>query len=371
MVCLSHFHGPATKASSSKTLLMREHDLVYPGWFGGTATLQVYNESELVGLWLYFEVVWKKNDFGIRGQSYSRLFTIAHSLNDVDNKDEFKNILPHVDELQESESTSTTSGIPPSETGSPNGSGAPGTSISDKDNPSTTSCSTSAEDTCQPSKAKGRGLSGGAIIGISVACGVIGLLLVFALVWYLRRKYLQKQGRVGSPGTEAKGSLMAEKDGGVDSEAHSPYSDVAAPGAAPAPALPRHPSLPSDTPVQPSPQHSYSSPYSNHSVPGAVPAAIPVPVPGTPSVGAASSVIAGPAADETRVSVPSTATTAPSTPVPAPVTTAPAGRALSTPLTHLIEEGMTEEDIRRLEEEERELDQAIDERLGPRARRVE
>jgi len=332
---------------------------VYPNNFEGGVPWCSQSEINLVDVPLYFEAVWRSHTRRDMGRSYSRLFTFAHNLSEITNKEKYADPLPYLNERTHSDNTSTANGSPPTTTESPNGLGTPETSTPVGNN------------FLGNSENKNGGLSGGAIIGIAVACGVIGLLLVFALVWFLRQKYLQKQGRVGSPGTEVKGGLMAEKDGGVDGEAHSPYSDEAAPQVAPAPVLPHHPSLPSDTPVQSFPQHSCSSPYSNHSVPVAVPAVIPVPAPGTLSVGTASSIIAGPTADETRSSVPSTATTAASTPAPAPATTAPAGRALSTPLAHLIEEGMTEEDIRRLEEEERELDRAIDERLGPRARRVE
>jgi hypothetical protein len=65
---------------------------------------------------------------------------------------------------------------------------------------------------------------------------------------------------------------------------------------------------------------------------------------GTPSVRAASMA----QTDEARVSVPS--------PIPGRATP----RALTTPYAHLVEDGMTEDEIRRLEEEERQLDAAIE-----------
>jgi hypothetical protein len=65
---------------------------------------------------------------------------------------------------------------------------------------------------------------------------------------------------------------------------------------------------------------------------------------GTPSVRAASMA----QTDEARISVPS--------PIPGRATP----RALTTPYAHLVEDGMTEDEIRRLEEEERQLDAAIE-----------
>jgi hypothetical protein len=200
----------------------------------------------------------------------------------------------------------------------------------------------------------GGGLAQGAIIGIAVGCGVAGLLAICGLVWYLLRRRQQKKAlhAVGSPyGSGNRGEeLMAEKEAGADVDVtpHSPYSDDG--GAASGPAGPSggggaYPDAHGEAvaaaavahPHLQDPPQSFT-PYSDR--PGAAAAAA-----GTPSVRAAS---VAQTTDEPRVRVPS--------PVPGRATP----RGLTTPYAHLVEDGMTEDEIRRLEEEERQLDAAIE-----------
>ncbi|KAK4042067.1 hypothetical protein C8A01DRAFT_14249, partial [Parachaetomium inaequale] len=210
-----------------------------------------------------------------------------------------------------------------------------------------------------PVNGNGGGLAQGAIIGIAVGCGVAGLLVICGLAWYLLRRRQQKKAMhaVDSPyGSGSRGEeLMAEKEAGADVDVtpHSPYSDdggaasgpggpsggaypnahgeAVAAGAVAAAAVPRHPHLQD-------PPQSFT-PYSDRPSAAAAAAAA-----GTPSVRAASVA----QTDEPRVRVPS--------PVPGRATP----RGLTTPYAHLVEDGMTEDEIRRLEEEERQLDAAIE-----------
>lgn len=192
----------------------------------------------------------------------------------------------------------------------------------------------------------GGGLPMGAVIGIAVGCGVAGLAAVFALVWFLVRRH-QKKKSLLPVGSYASGNrpedLIAEKEASADVDAspHSPYSDDGAAGAgAPYPEGPG-PTVAAGALHRQHPQDQSRSftPYSDRpSGTGAAAGA------GTPSTRAASVA----QADEARVSIPS----------PTPGRATP--RALTTPYAHLVEEGMTEEEIRRLEDEERQLDAAIE-----------
>ncbi|KXX79094.1 Kin of IRRE-like protein 3 [Madurella mycetomatis] len=190
----------------------------------------------------------------------------------------------------------------------------------------------------------GGGLPMGAVIGIAVGCGVAGLAVVFALVWFLVRRH-QKKKSLLPVGSYASGNraedLIAEKEASADVDAspHSPYSDDGTAGAA-AP----YPEGPGATVAagalhrqHPQDQSRSFTPYSDR--PSGAGAGA-----GSPSTRAASVA----QTDEARISIPS----------PTPGRATP--RALTTPYAHLVEEGMTEEEIRRLEDEERQLDAAIE-----------
>ncbi len=229
--------------------------------------------------------------------------------------------------------------------------------------PTATSGALGGATATQPaSSSSGGGLSSGAVIGIAVACGVVGLILVFALVWYLVRRRKQNKERLPVDSTYASGNrtdeLMAEKEVGADVDVapHSPYSDEGAgPSGAYQDGAAAHGDAaiatsavvasgavsPAHRALQQQDQPRSFSPYTDR------------PSPAGTGTGAAGTPIVRPAsvaaqADEPRVSVPS-ATPGRATP-----------RALTTPYAHLVEEGMTEEEIRRLEDEERQLDAAIE-----------
>ncbi|KAK4250487.1 Kin of IRRE-like protein 3 [Corynascus novoguineensis] len=208
----------------------------------------------------------------------------------------------------------------------------------------------------------GGGLARGAVIGIAVGCAVVGLLIIAGLAWYLLRRHRRKkalQSVDSSYGPDNRGNevLMAEKEAAADVDVtpHSPYSDdgvsggPGGAGAGPGGSYPEEAAVvagavgtaaaASPPPHLQDPPRSFT-PYSDRpsAGPGAGPAA------GTPSVRAASLA----QTDDARVSVPS------------PVSGRATPRALTTPYAHLVEDGMTEEEIRRLEEEERQLDAAIE-----------
>ncbi|EAQ90845.1 predicted protein [Chaetomium globosum CBS 148.51] len=214
--------------------------------------------------------------------------------------------------------------------------------------------------TSESANNNGGGLAVGAIIGIAVGCGVAGLLLILGLAWYLLRRHRKKKALHSASstyGTGARGEeLMAEKEASADVDVtpHSPYSDEGAPGgggsgagpsghgdgtngagAVAAGAIAAPPNL---SHLQ-DPPRSFT-PYSDRPSVGGTAATAA----GTPSLRAPSLA----QTDEVRVSVPS--------PIPGRATP----RGLTTPYAHLVEEGMTEDEIRRLEDEERQLDAAIE-----------
>ncbi|GAB1311245.1 hypothetical protein MFIFM68171_01455 [Madurella fahalii] len=280
---------------------------------------------------LFFEARWAG------GESYSRVFAFADPNRIAEfarsNDATYRNDSSHRPEnIHQANPT----------VGQPGGTGT-GTGIG-------TGTSTSTAIVGSPSEAAGRSASGGlplgAVIGIAVGCGIVGLAVVFALVWFLVRRH-QKQKTLLPVGSYASGNraddLIAEKEASADADAspHSPYSDDGG-AAAGAP----HPEGPAATVVagalhrqHPQDQPRSFTPYSDRPSGVGVGAGA-----GTPSTRAASVT----QTDEARISIPS----------PTPGRATP--RALTTPYAHLVEEGMTEEEIRRLEDEERQLDAAIE-----------
>ncbi|KAJ4421669.1 hypothetical protein N0V85_000054 [Neurospora sp. IMI 360204] len=265
----------------------------------------------------------------------------------------------------------------------------------------------------EPSSSKSKkSLSIGAIVGIAIACGLLGLALIGGIVFFcLRRR--QKQNALGGGtsrgvpyggfasggGRNGGDELMAAKEANtgvihdLTSTPHSPYSDdghnhqqhlmgmggagannrnsgsVVIPniGSSVAP----HVVLPGvdgglegdgGSPVSNAPSHhmqqqqiphdhqsgrSYTM-YSDHQSAGGGG--------GSPTIlhsggGAPSLTHGGAGTESNRGSL---------------ISQQQQGRSLSTPYAHLVEEGMTEEEIRRLEEEERQLDAAIEQHAGGR-----
>ncbi|KAK3362886.1 hypothetical protein B0T25DRAFT_21646 [Lasiosphaeria hispida] len=228
---------------------------------------------------------------------------------------------------------------------------------------SPTSTSTSAPTSGVAESSGSGGLSTGAIAGIAVGCALVGLALIGGLLWFFLRRRQQSKDPASlafGPSRSRTDELMAEKEAnaGVDVSPHSPYSDdgtglggvpydrhdtgslhhVAngvAPTAATAAAAAAiastnsnssHYAASSVAPLQQARDAARSfTPYSDRASGGG---------PGSPSTRAGSVVHA----DGGR-----------STP-----------HGVAQQYAHLVEEGMTPEEIQRLEEEERQLDAAIE-----------
>ncbi|KAH6682271.1 hypothetical protein F5X68DRAFT_263255 [Plectosphaerella plurivora] len=171
----------------------------------------------------------------------------------------------------------------------------------------------------------GGGLQKGAIIGIAVAASIVGLAAIGLLVWFFclrnrRRRGTKDHGPYAAPDHQASEYMVNKETTGahVTESPHSPYSDDGSLAHAQA----QGPSSLAQT--------QQTNQYSD-----APPIAAPVPRSASQQAGDRPESGAG-----TRSGT-------------------PGGHNVS----HLIEEGMTEADIRRLEEEERALDDAI-ERAG-------
>lgn len=377
-------------------------------------TIQI-NKSWEIAAWepvlsvkpLYFEARWSVD--GKNGTSYSRLFTLVNSgvPQMIDKAKEyrgFRNDEPFDPNTQADESNPTTTirGIPTAiapitVTSTPQPTAGDDTADTPNDNP--------GQDISGPepfsSKSK-QGLSIGAIIGIAIACGLIGLALIGGFIFCcLRRRQKQSAlgGGVSRGGMPYGGSgrngdeLIAEKEANagiihdVTSAPHSPYCDdglnhqhlmgMAGPGASNrnsgsvvipsiGSGVSAHGVLPGvdarlegdgGSPVSNAPSHrmqhdhqsgrSYTMNSDHQSWGGGG---------GSPTTlhsgGGAPSLTHGGAGTESNRG--------------SQISHQQQGRSLSTPYAHLVEEGMTEEEIRRLEEEERQLDAAIEQHAGGR-----
>ncbi|KAK3330345.1 hypothetical protein B0H66DRAFT_58090 [Apodospora peruviana] len=306
--------------------------------------------DQYLGLPLYFHVAWAKNS----GDSYSRAFAVVKDPAQYD-------LLLQNDSVRFSEDTpfkaeenhigSSTTGLSPGRT------------------------ETSTPAVTAESAAGGR-LSTGATIGIAVACGIVGLVLIGGLIWwFLMRRRRQTDGMdvPGRPYGAARnrtGELIAEKEAGAGVEVipHSPYSDdggiAGATGGGTTheggAAIPYSggnlatdgtsdvagaPVLANQLPRVPQQAHDQArsyTPYSDHASGGGGGGGV-----GSPSTHAASVA----QSDDTATGR-------------ASIGSPTAGRAtphgsVAPQYAHLVEEGMTEDEIRRLEEEERQLDAEI------------
>jgi hypothetical protein len=261
------------------------------------------------GAEMYFELLW---DTDTGGKSYSRAFTVAQrsqlgdlSTNVYTNQSPFK----------------------PEESGNdPNGSGGMSTSSSSSTSATTATTSVATGQSFPPtatakpstsSPATSTGLATGAKIGIGVGVSLGALLLIGALAFFLlkrrRRSTRDDSAYLNSTHGHHTPELIAQKEANAGVSPHSPYSDD---GRTP---LPAHP-----------PAMSQTYDRASLDAPGSVrDGRDSVSVRGLDASGRGSR-----------------------------------GGAVS----HLVEEGMTEAEIQRLEEEERELDQAIEQAGAGRGR---
>lgn len=360
---------------------------------------------------LYFDVVWKNG--GKTGTSYSRLFatignTIApdrtildgYGLNPLLNNTDpvFPEEYPIRDD---SDGGGQSAGVgKPTESSSP----IPGATLATPTNDGGLVSSGTGEPSNLKSK---KGISIGAIVGIAIACGLLGLALISGIVFFcLRRRHklnalqdgtsrgVPYGGFAGGGGRNGGDELIAEKEANagvvhdVTSAPHSPYSDdlvgmgdaganrnsgsVVIPnidsGVSPQVVLPGVDGRlegDGDSPVSNAPSYQTmqqqqqtphdhqsgrsSTMYSDHQSRGGEGGGSPTTL-HSGGGGAPSFTRGGAGTDSNRDSLISQQQQQ--------------GRSLSTPYAHLVEEGMTEEEIRRLEEEERQLDVAIEQHAG-------
>lgn len=162
----------------------------------------------------------------------------------------------------------------------------------------------------------GGGLATGAIAGIAVGAVIGGLLLIGALVWFLlRRRRQNRELKSGYNGQQSSGTYMVDKEthGRVTETPTSPYSD--------------------DNQGQPVPLHDIDMAREGSTTRNNQPGFAPYQdAPRRPSLGSQGDRASG--------------------------TQTPQG--VSSNVAHLVEDGMTADEIRRLEEEERQLDDEIE-----------
>ncbi|KAI1136883.1 hypothetical protein F5Y05DRAFT_405014 [Hypoxylon sp. FL0543] len=187
-----------------------------------------------------------------------------------------------------------------------------------------TSATAAAETSTAPLTASassngGNGLSKGAVIGVAVGCSVAGLLIVAFILWFIffRKRSNRDRARASDFGTDSGlRTIMADKEAAAVSE--SPRS-----------------AYPDDGGRLRDPRGGDNDSFAPYSERGVSP---PPPPPGA-------AFATNSQTDLASVGRPSTTRT---------------GTPYQSRYAHLIEEGMTEEEIRRLEEEERHLDAAIE-----------
>ncbi|KAJ9134008.1 hypothetical protein NKR23_g10447 [Pleurostoma richardsiae] len=193
-----------------------------------------------------------------------------------------------------------------------------------------------------------KGLSTGAIIGIAVACGIVGLAVLGLLIWFFLFRNRgdgvtnMPYGSDRHPRTQ---DLIVEKEAnaGVTESPHSPYSDdghgiAAVPGGQESALM----AAAGTSGAIPVPLEQVYAPYSDHPN-SPLPGAVPVP-------DRRASQHRG---DDVRQAA------EPQDGMP-DMTRSSVSRNITSSYAHLVEEGMTQDEIRRLEEEERQLDAAIE-----------
>lgn len=294
-----------TKSSSNGTIALTNIKVLLDNSYGGQE--------------MWFELDWAKPS---GGKSYSRAFTVAAAANAqlLSTNPMFTNataVFPEVPADDNNgngipeQSTSATASTTPAATGQ-------GLTPTTTGKPSTSTSATSS------------GLATGAKIGIGVGVSLGALLLIGGLIFFLMRRRRSAATRHDSAylnsghGGHHTPELIAQKEANAGVSPHSPYSDDGLGGGATRTPLPAHPPAMSQT-------YDRASLRSVRDAPG-----------GSVRDGRDSVSVRG--VDATG--------------------RGSRGGAVS----HLVEEGMTEDEIRRLEEEERELDQAIEQAGAGRGR---
>jgi hypothetical protein len=311
-------------ATSTQTSNPIVNQLSYSGSVTINNMTQLALDPSTAGKKMYFQLFWDDNNSG--RTSYSRYFTVTSAapgdkaFQDLASQADFQDVgtgaqPAHTEGTVSTQQTTTpASSMPTASTMSPSG----GSGLTSPANEMTPG-----------------GLSNGAVAGIAVGAAVVGLIVVGGLLWFCLRR---RRGDGVSTAPYSRGGndrnrtqdLMAEKEAGAtDVSPTSPYMDdpvVAARLDGSLASMPLH---------EPQQVRGFGSP-SHEEIPAA-------------AYQRHSRQIDHPHATQTAAVMASSS----SDPLPSPA-------AAPSQYQHLVEEGMTEEEIRRMEEEERELDQAIE-----------
>ncbi|KAI2621805.1 hypothetical protein GGR54DRAFT_81992 [Hypoxylon sp. NC1633] len=265
---------------------------------------------------LYFEFQWENSTSS--GRSFSQLLAVA-------NENEANTAYGVLQ--------STNLGSAPARPEEINKSPTKPTSISTSAAPSVATATATPEVSSTPAaQISPNRLANGAIAGIAVGCAVAGLLIIGFLVWFLffrRRNAHSRDYAAGSSGTQH--VMMHDKEAAVSGVAlaSSPHSTFADDGG------------------------RLRDPVHRRSV-----------APGSSTAAAATDDAGSYAPYSDRAPSPSLTAGGPAGSGAGSQTDLHATRSATPPFhtryAHLIEEGMTEDEIRRLEEEERQLDAAIE-----------
>ena len=310
---------------------------------GGNIRIDLQTLFDHRGQTLFFEAVWQHNLED--GRSYSRIFAVVFPGENPDLRGS-PDLRKFVLEEQDPNNSPFMDDVLGNGNGNGNGANTPSTAVPTRTGANNISPTKGFDDGGEDgnSEPSNSGLAAGAIAGIAIG-GLAFLVLIVLVAWLIirRRRKSNEEAVIGSygHGRSRTDELMAEKEAnaGIDAAPHSPYSDEGAnnslhqvnPASVP-PVVSHHRDL-SQQPLQPAHDAARSyTPYSDH----------PSAAVGSPKSHVASVAVAETAGRD-------------GSPIPGRVT--PHGM---TQYAHLVEEGMTEDEIKRLEEEERALDAAIE-----------
>ncbi|KAH8884012.1 hypothetical protein GQ53DRAFT_408813 [Thozetella sp. PMI_491] len=283
---------------------------------------------------MYFEAIWT-NSAGSTGTSYSRNFTVMADFNAQGSgtfnlAEKFKDSSPAKSEISAQATSSPTSSSPGQ-------------------------LPSSSTATAAPVSSSSGGLSTGAIAGIAVGCGVVGLAIIAGTIWFCCRRRRQ-DGMAGyGEARNRTQELMAEKEanGGVDVAPHSPYSDDGTGGLTGNGVHHHTDSLMAGGAAGVG--MAAAADYQHHSPPSAIDRSY------TPYSDRPIASMGSPATQRASIGAGRTESAHASEHDLEPHA-APGGIRSATSASqyaHLVEDGMTEDEIRRIEEEERQLDAAI------------
>lgn len=306
---------------------------VTPTAAGGTVTIDLSKVIHGVR-YLYFEALWHATT---EGRSFSPAFAVLDISNTIDFTTAGSTLpaLFHNDPFLREEQQRTTD--LDSGTGTDGGTSS-GPTLGSAPMPTTTANggTTSGSST---------GLTKGAIAGIGAACGVLGLLLVAFTIWYFLRKKKKQRGGAIPPYDEIGGVSLTRTDELMAAEKEANLSSSSPAAAA------TYSDSPADNATRAVAAHRSSMSGGGG---GGATAPLIAPV----AVAAAVAAADGPPGYTPYTDRPASGPGSAGTGTVAGAGEEPA--VVSREYAHLVEEGMTPEEIRRLEEEERAIDAAIE-----------